>query len=111
MNTIWPAPTTPHAAEISLSSVAYLRVEVLEQRSLADLGFGWRGQLVVRLDNPDGLQHHLLLISLKQALLEELIHMETIFLQVLHTPEERQMRQDVCTLIETSIQRGKERSL
>lgn len=85
---IWPAPPTPHAAEISVSSVAYLRVEVLEQSSLADLRFGWRRQLVVRLDNPDGLQHLLLLISLKKAFLEELIHVEAIFLQVLHTPEE-----------------------
>lgn len=88
MNTIWPAPTPPQAAETSLSSGPYFGVEVLEQIRLAGLWARWRGQLVVGLDNPDGPQHLLLLIFLKQALLEELIHMEAIILQLLHTSEE-----------------------
>jgi len=92
VTTTWPAPTPPRAAETSLSSVAYFGVEVWEQRGLAGLGLGWRGQLVVGLDNPDCAQHLLLFIFLKQALLEELIYMETIFLQLLHTPEEGQIR-------------------
>ena len=92
MKTIWPAPTPPRAAEASLSPVAYFGVEVLEQRRIAGLGVGWRGQLVVGLDNPDGPQHLLLLIFLKQALLEELIHVEAIILQLLHTSEEGQIR-------------------
>lgn len=72
--------------------MAYSGVEILEQRGLAGLGGGRRGQLVVGLDNPDGPQHFLLLIFLKQALLEELIHMKAIVLQLLQTPEEGQIR-------------------
>lgn len=72
--------------------MAYFGVEVLEQRRVAGLGFGWRGQLVVGLDSPNGPQHLLLLIFLKQALLEKLIHMEAIVHQLLHTSEEGQIR-------------------
>lgn len=93
VKTIWPVPTPPRAAETSLSSAAYFGVEVREQRRLAGLGVGWRGQLVVGLDSPDGPQHLLLLIFLKQALLEKLIHVEAIVLHLLHTSEEGQIRQ------------------
>lgn len=71
---------------------AYFGVEVVEQSRFAGLGLGGRGQLVVRLHDPDGPQHRLLLISLKQALLEELIHVEAVLFQLLHTPEEGQVR-------------------
>lgn len=77
----------------SLITVAYSGIEVLEQRRLADLGAGWRRQLVVGLDSPDGPQHHLLLIFLKQALLEELIHMETAAVQLLQVSKEEQTGQ------------------
>lgn len=77
----------------SLSAVAYSGIEVLEQRRLADLGAGWRRQPVVGLDSPDGPQHHLLPIFLKQALLEELIHMEAIAVQLLQVSEEGQTGQ------------------
>lgn len=92
----WWAPHVPlkqlRAPGTSPRSGAHLGVEVLEQRGRAGLGAGRRGQLVFGLDNPDGPQHHLLLVFLKQALLEELVHMETIVFQLLHTPEEEQVK-------------------